>query len=63
MLQSKLEEEEQSKLFAKISFTAKILKCPPPVGFGMVVAEDNKRGGIAAKVSQSLTHSLSLDIL
>jgi hypothetical protein len=55
MLQSKLQEEEQSKLFTTITFTAKIVKCPAPVGFGMVVAEDSKRGGIVAKVSLSLS--------
>jgi hypothetical protein len=60
MLQSKLEEEEQNKLYTTLSFTARIVKSPPPVGFGMVVVEDTTRGGINAKVSYSLQSPLTL---
>jgi hypothetical protein len=57
MLQSKLEEEEQNKLFTTVTFTVRIVKSPPPVGFGMVVVEDTTKGGIIAKVSVALPDS------
>lgn len=49
ILQSKLEEEEEEKLYKTIYFDAVIEKGPPGVGFGMVVVEDTKRQHISVK--------------
>ena len=50
ILQNKLQEEEQSKLYHDIHYVASIEKGPKGVGFGMVVVEDTKKGHIIAKV-------------
>lgn len=50
MLQSKYEEEEQSKNFTTITFTARIVKKPHPLGFGLLLVEDLKHGGLLIKV-------------
>lgn len=49
ILTSKLEEEEEEKLYKNIFFDAVIEKGPPGVGFGMVVVEDAKRQLISVK--------------
>lgn len=49
ILQSKLEEEEEEKLYEVIYYDAVIEKGPPGVGFGMVVVEDSKRQIISVK--------------
>lgn len=65
ILQSKLAEEEQSKYYKTIGFSAEIEKVsivifisimqgPQNVGFGMTVVEDTKKGAIIIKVVFSL---------
>jgi curved DNA-binding protein CbpA len=51
ILTSKLEEEEEEKLYKTIFFDAVIEKGPPGVGFGMVVVEDSKRQVVTVKES------------
>ena len=49
ILLSKLEEEEEEKLYKTVHYDAVIEKGPPGTGFGMVVVEDQKKQVIYVK--------------